>query len=184
MSLSVPLSEPYTHLRRRLAATRCVACGLPLSDAQSVALGVGPDCRKRLRLTKLVKARPIANASIAMAAICVEEGNTQDAVDHLRTLLTLDEGYRPLVERVHKRLFKLRVVAQDDGTFHVYTPYSDAFVQMAHDLRLRWLPVPKCRLVPADKLNDTLAAMAQVWPGWEVLMSDGAILPLAEVAHV
>jgi Family of unknown function (DUF6011) len=176
---ATPLPEPHTALRYKTCATHCLVCNLPLCDAESVTVGVGPECRKRLGITRRLKQTAAANTLIASAAIAAENHQTCEALSRLRELIALDPAYQALVDRVRARLFKLRVVSDGEG-FRVFAPYDAGFVQACYALRLTWRPIEKCREVPRALLDLVLDAMAAAWPHASALMPDDSILPLWE----
>lgn len=53
----------------RLLATKCAVCGRPLVDAQSVEVGVGPECRKRNGLEQENPNRDEANRIVHRLAL-------------------------------------------------------------------------------------------------------------------
>ncbi len=91
-----------------LVATRCVACGRALLDAQSLAAAMGPDCRATYgceeRLSE--EQREVVNRTIYRLALADHGGVDAPA---LIGVLAGVAGLEKLVERVERRLVKVRV---------------------------------------------------------------------------
>jgi hypothetical protein len=178
-----PLEEPHTALRYKACATRCLACRKSLNDAESVTLGLGPCCRKRLKITRKLLKKSAANDLVARAAVAAENNEPGVVLGYLKNLVTLDPAYEILANRVRKNLFPLRVTQDGEG-FRVYAPYDPRFVEACRASgSFRWFPRPDAyRWVPAPMLNQVLDAMADVWPENSVLMPDDTIRELRRAA--
>ena len=177
--MSTPiLDEPYTHLRRRALATRCLHCGASLADARSAAVGLGPTCRRRMGLDANLKGNVQANTMIASAAIAAEEGRHQTVVDTLRDLLALDPAYSTLVEKVKRRLLKFRLTADETG-YLVHSPYNPDVIAAFKGAGLRWQPVPRAwRAADMDQRDAAIGILAEAYPEAELLMPSGIVIGL------
>lgn len=154
------LNDPNTH---RLA-TNCVMCRLPLRDAKSVTLGLGPVCRKKAGYNADVKGmdedtRVEANALIHKAGIASDSNDVAtivacaDAVEKL--------GMVKLADIIRKRYVKIRLEresgvqvygwSKDQGEYEVpgktrdviklFTPYSPDLNSIRRRMGLRMRPV-------------------------------------------
>jgi exodeoxyribonuclease-5 len=95
-------SAPATEL----VATHCAVCARPLVDAQSVEIGIGPDCRAKygydvpvepeLRREANQIVREIATSALDAAAL-------RAALGHLHAL-----GFDRLADRIEKRVLRIR----------------------------------------------------------------------------
>jgi hypothetical protein len=178
-SASNPLPDPYTSLRRRAVATRCLCCNIALSDATSAAIGMGRTCRRRVGIDKTLEKNTRANDLIARAALAAEEACYQDVSAYLEQLSALSSAYVPLVERVRKKLFKTRIAADDRGGFLVSSTWNPDSVSAFKDLGMWWKSAEKAWRASSEEQRDqALAALAETNPYGEVLMPSGAILPL------
>jgi hypothetical protein len=76
---------------RRLPVSTCSGCGQPLSDPVSVAIGMGPECRKRYRpeLVRKVQKYPEVDRWLWVGAIPVSEWRTR-----IRARLNVPPQYR------------------------------------------------------------------------------------------
>lgn len=94
-------SAPATEL----LATACACCGRALVDAESVEVGIGPECRKKFAIDNVADsaAREAANAFVhAVARKGVSKAACREVCAKLEAL-----GYPTLAMRVLKR-FRLR----------------------------------------------------------------------------
>ena len=171
------LADPHTALRRRAAATSCVCCNQPLADATSVSLGMGPTCRKRLGVDAKLRASAQANTLVAKAAIAAEEARLQAVVDCLKDLLALDAAYKPLVDRVRKRLFKFRLEPDGVGGFLLKFPYNRDVISALKEFGLWWRPVEKAwHAATLNQRDEAIAVLSEAYPGGEILMEGSGIV--------
>src|SRR5262245_48816255 len=100
-------AEPMTAARTRRLATVCFICGLPLCDAQSVELGIGPTCRKRLGLGPKGPNREEVNRLTALAAILAEDGDILAVIRIADGIGAL--GYPKVATAVRKRFVDITI---------------------------------------------------------------------------
>lgn len=118
-----------------LVATRCAACGRALVDAQSLAAGMGPDCRDKFGGIEILteEQRAIANATIYRLALPGHGGS--DAPELLTRLQAL--GFEQLVARIAGRIIKVRTSwIAERRLLLVQTPKNAAFARVAPTLGL------------------------------------------------
>jgi uncharacterized Zn finger protein (UPF0148 family) len=136
----------------QLLATHCAACGRPLLDAQSVEIGMGPDCRKRFGYgtETTPELRAAANRLIHRIAVRQAGLDVARAADELRAL-----GFPALAQRVLERVTSVRITEAGPQTLRVAAPYLEAAIPAWRQLG-RWDRDAKAYLVP-------LTARAALW---------------------
>lgn len=148
----------------KILATHCCACGLPLLDAQSVELGIGPKCRQKYlgrRQGASDEARVEANRIVhylALAISGVVDGQTigtalvargEAGVAHLGRLREL--GFTKLADKLEAAWVSVRI-DETATTLSVHTPYSEAAVGAARTIPGRaWDGVRKCNTFPVSQ---------------------------------
>jgi hypothetical protein len=156
--------DPMTGARLSRFATNCLICGLPLCDAVSVQVGVGPTCRKRIGLDKKGPNRDAVNALTAAAALYADEGKVQEVLDIVVKIEAL--GYDKVAAGVYKRFIDIRIEPQADGSWLVKTPFSHDWNAINWDLRLgRWDAARKGRVVNPNRAADLKFALGKVFAG-------------------
>ncbi len=134
-----------------LLASHCCVCGLPLVDAKSVELGIGPVCRKKYLIGDGITedARHEANSLVYAASGLYGQGCTaEDVGDILKIVDRLTFlGFAKLGERIAYRFVPIRLEVEDDveevrwdsrtrqsaptgkrmAVVNVWTPFSEKF---------------------------------------------------------
>lgn len=109
----------------KLLATHCAICARPLVDAQSVELGIGPDCRKRHGYNVKVspEARTEANQLVHEVAVTRQDPAVlAKALPRLRAL-----GFEKLADVLTDRCAAVRV-SEFGGLLSIATPFNEAAV--------------------------------------------------------
>lgn len=89
-----------------LVATRCVACGRALLDAQSLATAMGPICRELYGRTDLLTDEQRATANRTIYRLALADHGGADAPALIGVLASV--GLTELVQRIEQRLVKVR----------------------------------------------------------------------------
>jgi hypothetical protein len=55
-TMSKKVAEAQVNRLSRIVEGRCEVCGMTLTDIKSIALGIGPECRKNLKRNKVIAA--------------------------------------------------------------------------------------------------------------------------------
>lgn len=126
----------------KLLATNCVCCGLPLVDAKSVELGIGPDCRKKAGIPVDISedVRKEANQLVHDAAIHAQNGAAEKVLEISKQIeeLGLDVLAGKVERRFKKGVLKVKVkpdieITLVNGQMSIKTPYrrgdADNFIQ-------------------------------------------------------
>ena len=108
------LNDPNTHI----LATHCVMCNLPLRDAESVEMGMGPVCRKKHVNRQLGSVseenRKAANKAIHRAGVAAKAHRDRRDAAHVATILaSADEvegyGLTKLAAKIRARYIEIKV---------------------------------------------------------------------------
>jgi len=133
----------------KLLATNCVCCGRPLVDAQSVELGIGPECRKHITWESDIDEdeRKIANEHIYNASIAATHGAVQEVLDYAALIEHL--GLASLAEKVRRRFvsFLEQAKRKPSITIREFT-YKDK--RTGVDVRAMSIKTPYKRSQPAS----------------------------------
>jgi hypothetical protein len=78
----------YSHLGEDMAEIRCIKCGKPLHDAESIARGMGPECAGETGIRRR-KNRSGMNTRSGFSYTTLEHGNTSTPT--LLSLIDMDE---------------------------------------------------------------------------------------------
>jgi hypothetical protein len=157
-----------------LLATHCCCCGLPLVDAISVELGIGPECRKGENQGIDEQQRKLCNQLTHQAALAAQRGNVDairqcaDAIRNLGLDTLADKVARRFVNA--ERLAKIIITNASNDCLRVVTPYkrsqSEAFVDA-------WRAIPgrryefstKTNIVPAAQRKALWTLLKAFFPG-------------------
>lgn len=157
-----------------LVNTACCACRRPLVDAQSVTLGIGPECRAKVGIPDELSEEQRQRAN-SLAHFIAADGTLESdrwlAIHELAAIgcdtlaEKLIEGLRKKAEKAQARAEKAAAKAEakrkakgakvvifghSTETYGVRTPYSAAFVADVREIRgRRWDPAMKVWTVPA-----------------------------------
>lgn len=158
-----------------LLATHCACCHLPLVDAQSVEIGMGPVCRKKHGYDEVLALseddRKAANKLIHAVA-CYRDGAT--VLESCTKLFAL--GCGKIVTAILKRLAKVQIATTDDTHPHgpgrlavrIHGDVPD-FPGMLADFRAikgrRWDADHKINTFPADQKVAVFGALKVNFPG-------------------
>ena len=173
-------SDPHTRERKRLFAEYCLCCGKPLCDAVSVALAVGPSCRKRLGITADVGKRLAANEQVALLVEAAERSEAREVLRLVAVIRQLDPAYEKLAERIEARWLKavapflvLESTGRPSTHLAIRTPYSLDFVARCRESGFWWLPKPiRAWQFPKDKLPVVLRTVGDLYNYPTVLSTD------------
>ena len=115
----------------KMLAVHCVCCGLPLLDAVSVQMGMGPDCREGAFPDGVDECdRKIANEHVFHAALAAQTGNVVKVLEYAEMIRKL--GFGELADKVGRRFVdgaekaerKADIVIEEDGdALVVKTPF-------------------------------------------------------------
>jgi hypothetical protein len=163
----------------KMLATNCVCCGLPLVDAKSVELGIGPDCRKNANIPEDIEddVRIMANKYVHEAAIAAQKGAVAKVLNYADKLTNL--GLEALGMKVARRFKdgakkasrKADIVITERGdTLIVKTPYrrgdADAFVRAWRDINgRRYDRNTRCNHIPKSEKGALWELLQRFFPG-------------------
>lgn len=166
----------------RMLATHCAVCSRPLLDAQSVELGIGPDCRKKYGFNIEVDeaARKRANELVYAVALGPVEGTPPAAIaDALRAVCAelMMLGFVKLADTLLRRNAAV-VVTRSDAGYAVNAAYNEVFnAELKAVPGRRWDREAKCWRVPKAARMPLWRAMQRAFHGYlGVLLDDGAPL--------
>lgn len=138
------MSNHFNAPATKMLATNCACCGLPLVDAKSVELGIGPICREKhgFDLDVAPGIREAANKIVyQIALLCLNAKSAEIPRDVFRMTDELaDLGFGVLagiiearaakfagnLEKKAAKKAKIRIEVQD-GRYFVRVPYSPEF---------------------------------------------------------
>lgn len=142
-----------------LVATCCAACGRPLVDAESLASGMGPECRKKYNKSNNLseEARVLANKLIyAIAA-------NQDGVEVTSKLENLRElGLGDLADRIVKRIGSqfAAIISNEGDRVAVKTSFDLAMAARLPSIPGRfWDKDRKINTFPVSSKRDLFVAL-------------------------
>jgi hypothetical protein len=165
-------------IQSRLLATHCVACGRRLTDAVSVEMGIGPECRDGFNGSFSEEQRAAANKIVFKAAIAAQSGAAEEVIAAANALRDL--GFTDLAEKVGRRFVNATKNAARDGIIIaladagarllVTTPYrrgdSDAYTAAWRAVPgRRWDHARKINIVPADARPAVWDLLRRFFPG-------------------
>ena len=170
----------------RLLATHCLICGRPLVDANSVSLGIGPECSGHVQVIPN-NARQQANKFIYDAAIAAQTGNIQEVLKIAQLIRDLaqqdptnEQAFISLGDKVATRFVSaeknatiLIIVAPDKynkPALHVTTPYrrgdSEAFKNAWRQIPGRyWDFDNSINVIPLSQKRVLWDLLCQFFPG-------------------
>lgn len=150
-----------------LLAVECAACGRPLVDADSVEIGMGPDCREKYGFDIAADPETKADVNRRVHAIATGKLPGAEVIGHM--LMIRAHGFNALADKLEDRLVKIEVLNVDAATIAIVTPFAPAFtdeLKAATPWR-RWDAASKRWIVPATKpVRDAIwAAMRRHFRG-------------------
>lgn len=109
----------------RLLATKCAVCGRPLVDAESVEIGMGPECRKQNGLEADNPKRAEANKLVHRLALFRSQHELAPPVESVVEMLSQLEGlgYVKLREVLTQRLAAV-VIKQEGVWLELKAPFK------------------------------------------------------------
>jgi hypothetical protein len=149
-----------------LVATCCAFCGRPLVDANSLAAGVGPECRKKYGIGEELDEEQRGEANRAIYTIAAHQ--TGDAVaEALEVLYHL--GLSELCARIEKRLAPSYAVVIGQGELCRFTVRASYELAMRANLGLvkgrKWDKELKLNTFPASSRGAVWQALKLAAPG-------------------
>lgn len=136
-----------------MLATHCAVCHRALLDAESVELGIGPECRKKYGFLVDVapEARAEANKIVHAVAVGVTQGMAPETLRAALATLSL-LGFTVLSGKLAEGAAAVRVGVSPDGRLSVVSPYVPAFSEdLKRECKARWDKENKAWLVGAAK---------------------------------
>jgi hypothetical protein len=114
-----------------LVDQRCVACGRALLDAESLAAGMGPDCREKYGVQATITAEERAEANRAIYLLASQDHGGTEAPVLIQRLRAI--GFTQLCDRIEQRLVKAEIfVMPKPGAYlRVKAPVLPAWVREA-----------------------------------------------------
>lgn len=137
----------------KMLATHCAVCHRPLLDAESVELGIGPDCRKKygFLIDCAPEARAEANKIVHRVAVGVSAGMQAEELKAALAALQL-LGFVQLAQKVAEGAAAVRVSVAADGRLAVESPFTPPFSEdLKRRCQARWDKEKKVWLVAAVK---------------------------------
>lgn len=152
----------------QMLATHCACCGKELVDAASVELGLGPVCRRKYWSLKEIpeENRVLANKIVYSIAAQLGE-KPSDALCQMVFLREL--GFDKLVDRIEKRVIKVRV-DKDGDVYIVRAPYREEAIPSWREVG-RWQRDDKTYRVPLENRRGLWSLLRAFYPG-ELAKSD------------
>lgn len=156
----------------KMLASHCAACGRPLVDAESVELGIGPDCRKRLMVIETgLSEEAHAEANRIVYEIALRQGGPEvlPMIARVREI-----GYYSLADAITDRLVKIEIKDWPDGKLAVKAPYNEGFIEATRRLPGRWwVANRKVTLFAQEAKQGLWTALKQCYPGMLALGPKG-----------
>lgn len=108
----------------RLLATRCALCGRPLVDSVSVEIGIGPDCRRKVKFDNAIseEVRSEANRLVYEIALHRSTATVDPKVVSRVALRLRDLGLTTLAERMIRGFATIEIKIEG-GKLVVDAPY-------------------------------------------------------------
>lgn len=155
----------------KLLATRCVACGRALVDANSVEAGMGPECRERHGYNQEADEETRQAVNKRVFALALWRGGVagaptlSEAAEHLIAIRAC--GFIRLASLLELRLCSVHIVEllAPGGDVLLKCPYSAALLRIARSLSLTWLPAEKRWRFPAAVKGRVFKALCSSFPG-------------------
>jgi len=161
----------FSHLNApstKMVDIKCACCSTPLVDGKSLAIGMGPHCRKKHGYNKAMleiseSQRVVANKIIHAISVQQQSPAVVAMVNELRALHL---ALAPVADRIAKRLAAVTVETLENGSYSVRVSY-DA------DLVSRWRSIPgrrwegdkKVNLVPATSRKELWSMLTETYAG-------------------
>lgn len=148
-----------------LLATHCSVCARPLVDAQSVELGIGPDCRKKHGYDIEVDPAARAEANLIVHLIAVKQDGL-DVAEMCQRLAAL--GFIALGARIMERIAEVRIYALGEAgeLLAIEAPYEpEAVDAMRYIPGRRWDKANKRNTFPAAARAKLFALLCHFYPG-------------------
>jgi hypothetical protein len=165
-------------LSTKLLATHCVCCGLPLVDAKSVELGIGPECRSKSGITSDIDedVRVKANELVYTASIEAQNGAVEKVLNISEEIRSLGLGV--LADKVARRFKKGAIKAsvkadieidEDGDVLIVKTPYrrgdAKAFVDAWRNINgRRYDRENRCNRIPKSEREALWNLLREFFP--------------------
>lgn len=146
-----------------MLASHCAVCGRPLVDAQSVELGIGPDCRRKYGFDMPCDeaARAEANALVYRVALVQEGVSVAEACARLRVL-----GFEKLAARIEKRAVDVRIEEVGDRLRVSTRRYVEEATASWRSIRgRRWDGEAKANEIPASERRALWSLLTRHYPG-------------------
>ena len=164
----------------KLLAVTCICCGLPLVDAVSVELGMGPDCRKGIYPNGVSEEdRKEVNKLVHIAAVAAQNGSAQKVLEIAEKIRNC--GLDVLANRVARRFqegartVRTKRVApisieEDGDDLIVKTPFrrkeADEFIEAWRKIRgRRYDGATKKNRVPKSEKEALWSLLKKFFPG-------------------
>jgi len=160
----------------QMLQVHCVCCGRLLLDADSVAQGIGPECRGGLELLE-PDIRTIANEHVYHAAEAAMAGKAQEVLEYADLVEKLDENLVALANRMRRRFVKARdrqeyeiTIEEDGDRLLVDTPFrrgeKEEFIQAWRDIPgRRFDSERRMNSVPSKERVALWALLRRFFPG-------------------
>lgn len=113
----------------KLLATNCLCCGRPLVDANSVEVGIGPDCRAKYGFNDPVGDAERAEANKLVFALACAKPNEAPNVRYTMIERIEALGLVKLAATLRDRLTSIRLVKVGNDYLDLHAPYNLAFVE-------------------------------------------------------
>lgn len=173
----------------KMLATHCCVCGLPLVDAISVELGIGPDCRQHMNGDISEEQRKECNRLTHLASLAAQEGKVDEVRRCSEAIIAL--GLSTLGEKVAERFVnaeknaKISIV-EEDGYLVVSTPFRR---KVSNDFIDAWRQIPgrryrdKKNLIPLEQKRALWGLLQRFFPNEYAMGPKGVFrIPKAEAA--
>lgn len=160
----------------RMLASHCAVCSRPLRDAESVEIGIGPDCRAKYGFDERIDpaARTEANKLIYLIADKQKGPDVLTACSRLREL-----GLHKLALRIFERLIHVILTKREDGRLQVNAPRSEAKLAAFRAIPGGYFDRDVLGHIFAFVQKGAVwAALRQAFPGEWALLPDGRAMQI------
>jgi hypothetical protein len=169
----------------KLLATHCAVCCRPLVDAQSVELGIGPDCRRKYGFgSASAPGREEANKIVYAIAELVSTGQNVGSAAAPGVTRLRELGFNTLADKLMDKWCPIRIEEQN-GMLYVKTPYDPEAVNSCRSIRgRRWDHAKKQNSFPTTSrgqvwewLKRHYAGSAGIGPKGMLFVVEDAVTP-------
>lgn len=153
---------------KAITCTRCLMCNRALSDAQSIAIGMGPDCREKAGYisgeTRSTGEIARVNSAIATMALAKDRAELTGELIMWACAEIRAANMTDLADSIVENLTTIRITEQN-GTLRTRSPRHPDFITGVKRMGARWDNDAKVWVVAVAKRNALWTLIKLCYPG-------------------